>query len=87
MDAYCRRCFFFQFLITIRLAIWVVTGLAIEYGALQVSQTFVNAGFSLFLFFFGMFWEGRLLGQVIASAVWTCCAIINNKVWLNSKTK
>ncbi|TQP19744.1 lipopolysaccharide biosynthesis protein [Vibrio cholerae] len=68
---------FFQFLITIRLAIWVVTGLAIEYGALQVSQTFVNAGFSLFfIFFFGMFWEGRLLGQVIASAVFGLVALL-----------
>lgn len=61
---------FFQFLITIRLTIWVVTGSAIEYGALQVSQSFFNAALSLvFIFCVGLFWEGRLLGQIIAISV------------------
>lgn len=58
---------FFQFLITIRLSIWVVSGSAKEYAAMQVSQTFINGSLSLFFIFcIGLFWEGRLLGQVIA---------------------
>lgn len=61
---------FFQFLITIRLSIWVVTGSAKEYGAMQISQTFVNVSLSLvFIFFAGMLWEGRLLGQVVTIVV------------------
>ena len=58
---------FFQFFITIRLTTWVVTESAIKYGSLQVSQTFINAGLSLFfILFIGLLWEGRLLGQVVS---------------------
>lgn len=68
---------FFQFLITIRLSIWVVVGAAKAYGSLQVSQTLVNAGLSLFFIFsMGLLWEGRLLGQVIAIAAFGAIAFI-----------
>ncbi|UJF25331.1 oligosaccharide flippase family protein [Suttonella sp. R2A3] len=68
---------FFQFLITIRLSIWVVTGAAKEYGSLQVSRTFVNAGLSLFFIFsIGLLWEGRLLGQVVAAVAFGILAFI-----------
>lgn len=61
---------FFQFLVTIRLAIWMVTGSAVEYGALQISQTFINCGLSLFfIFLVGLTWDGRLLGLVISIGV------------------
>lgn len=58
---------FFQFFISIRLTIWVVTGSAVQYGGFQVSQTLVNSILSLFLVIvIGLAWEGRLLGQTIA---------------------
>lgn len=69
---------FFQFLITIRLSIWVVTGSAIKYGALQVSQTFVNATLSLGLIFIvGLFWEGRVIGQSVAILLFGLVAIFS----------
>jgi len=58
---------FFQFFVSIRLVIWVVTGRAINYGTFQISQTTINAGLSLlFVVYIGLKWEGRLLGQSIA---------------------
>lgn len=58
---------FFQFFISIRLTIWVVTGSAVQYGGFQVSQTLINSILSLFLVIVaGLAWEGRLLGQTIA---------------------
>jgi O-antigen/teichoic acid export membrane protein len=61
---------FFQFLIRLQLTVWIVKGAAIQYGALQISNTLMNALFSLFLIFMvGMLWEGRLIGQVVAIVV------------------
>lgn len=58
---------FFQFFVSIRLVIWVVTGSARKYGVFQISQTALNAGLSLLLvIYFGLMWEGRLLGQSMA---------------------
>lgn len=58
---------FFQFLITVHLTLWVVTGSAVAYGFFQVSQSFLNISFSLILIsIFGLLWEGRLWGQVIS---------------------
>lgn len=55
---------FFQFFISIRLTIWVVTGSAIRYGSFQISTTALNAVLSLFFIIsLGFSWEGRLLGQ------------------------
>lgn len=57
---------FFQFFISIRLTIWVVTGKAIQYGGFQVSQTLLNSCLSLFfVIVIGLAWEGRLLGQTL----------------------
>lgn len=68
---------FFQFFVSIRLVIWVVTGSAINYGAFQISQTTLNAGLSLFLVvYFGLMWEGRLLGQSIAIITFGLLALV-----------
>lgn len=59
-----------QFLINIRLTLWQVSGSAKQYGVFQVSQGLLNAGLSLLLIFgFLMTWEGRVLGQVIATVI------------------
>ena len=56
-----------QFLINIRLVLYQVTGKAIRYGALQISQTMLNAAISLVLILAaGMAWEGRVIGQAVA---------------------
>ncbi|MFZ7791693.1 lipopolysaccharide biosynthesis protein [Acinetobacter lwoffii] len=61
---------FFQFLNKLQLTVWVVKGEAIKYGALQISNTALNAFLSLFfIFIIGMLWEGRLLGQAIAISI------------------
>lgn len=58
---------FFQFLITIRLAVWVVMGNAFHYGIFQISNTSLNTIASLILILMvGLTWTGRLLGQVLA---------------------
>lgn len=68
---------FFQFFISIILTIWVVKGSAIKYGGLQISQTALNAGLSLFFVItLGMMWEGRLLGQSIAVSLFGLLALI-----------
>lgn len=65
-----------QFLINIKLTLWQVGGAARQYGIFQVSQGLINAGFSLlFIFGFLMAWEGRVLGQVVATATFGCLAL------------
>ena len=57
----------FQFLGNIRLALWQVSGEAKKYGVFQVSQSLLNASFSLvFVLIVGLAWQGRVLGQVVA---------------------
>lgn len=68
---------FFQFFVSIRLVIWVVTGSATNYGAFQISQTTLNAGLSLLLVvYLGLMWEGRLLGQSIAVITFGLLALV-----------
>lgn len=68
---------FFQFLITIRLATWVVLGNAFHYGVFQVSNTSLNTIISLALIFMlGLTWTGRLLGQVIAIVIFGVIAFV-----------
>lgn len=56
-----------QFVINLRLSLWLVQHKAARYGAFQVSQSLVNVGFSLyFVVVLGMAWQGRLIGQMIA---------------------
>ena len=56
-----------QFLGNIRLSLWQVDGQAKKYGAFQVSQSLLNACFSLiFILIVGMAWQGRILGQALA---------------------
>lgn len=59
-----------QFLATIRLVLYQVTGNAVKYGVFQISQTLLNAGISLVLILsLGLAWEGRLIGQGVAIAL------------------
>jgi len=59
-----------QSIIHIRLSLWRVQHRAVYYGSLQISQTFVNAGLSLYLVLaLGMAWQGRLLGQIISATL------------------
>lgn len=63
-----------QFVVNVRLSLWQVTGRAHAYGALVLSQGFLNAAASLLLVLaIGMGWEGRVIGQVLAAC---CCAAI-----------
>lgn len=68
---------FFQFFISILLTIWIVTGSAIKYGSVQISQTALNAVLSLFfIIILGFSWEGRVLGQTIAIVFFGLLALL-----------
>ena len=59
-----------QLLATIGLVIWQVRGLPLIYGAFQIGMSLVGAALSLLLIVgFGMGWEGRVIGQVVAVSV------------------
>lgn len=65
-----------QFLVNIRLVLYQVTGNALRYGALQISQTVLNAAISLVLILLvGMAWEGRVIGQGVALVVISAIAL------------
>lgn len=67
----------FQFLSNIRLALWQVSGQAGKYAAFQVAQSLLNAVFSLILVLMvGMAWEGRVLGQSVAIAIFGFISIL-----------
>lgn len=66
-----------QFLVNIKLTLWQVSRAAKRYGVFQVSQGLINAAISLvFIFSFFMGWEGRALGQVIATGVFGLLALL-----------
>lgn len=66
----------FQFLGNIRLSLWQVAGQAKQYGFFQVSQSLLNAGFSLiFILIVGLAWQGRVLGQVFAIGIFGIIAL------------
>ncbi|OGB20895.1 MAG: hypothetical protein A3I66_20055 [Burkholderiales bacterium RIFCSPLOWO2_02_FULL_57_36] len=66
-----------QFVINIGLSLWQVRSEAKQYGTFQVSQSLVNAGVSLlFVLGLGMAWQGRVLGQAIATLVFAVIAIL-----------
>ncbi|MDP2240450.1 MAG: oligosaccharide flippase family protein [Burkholderiales bacterium] len=59
-----------QFVVLARLLLWQVSKQAWKYGAMQIGQSGLNAGLSLWLVLvIGLAWEGRTLGIVIASAI------------------
>jgi O-antigen/teichoic acid export membrane protein len=73
-----------QFIINIKLTLWRVHGAAKKYGIFQVSQGLVNAGVSLiFIFVILMTWEGRVLGQVIATSLFGIIALLG--LFLNNE--
>lgn len=66
----------FQFLGNIRLSLWQVAGEAKRYGAFQITQSLLNAAFSLILILtVGMAWEGRVLGQTVAVTLFGVIAL------------
>ncbi|TWC21839.1 O-antigen/teichoic acid export membrane protein [Pseudomonas sp. SJZ085] len=66
-----------QFLVNIKLTLWQMSRTAKRYGIFQVSQGLINAMVSLvFVFGFLMGWEGRALGQVIATSVFGLLALL-----------
>lgn len=66
-----------QFLANIRLVLYQVTGNAIKYGVFQISQTLLNAAISLTLILLvGFAWEGRLIGQAAAIALFGAVAFM-----------
>lgn len=59
-----------QFVVLVRLSLWQVSKQAWKYGAMQVGQSGLNSGLSLwFILVVGLAWEGRTLAIVIASAM------------------
>jgi len=66
----------FQFLANILLSLWLVVGQAIKYGVFQISQSLLNAGFSLILVLIvGLAWQGRVLGQALAIGIFGIVAL------------
>lgn len=65
-----------QFVINIKLTLWQVGQNAKSYGVFQVSQGLLNSTCSLLLIFmFYMAWEGRVWGQVVATAAFGLLAL------------
>ena len=65
-----------QFMVNIKLTLWQVSQNAKSYGVFQVSQGLVNSTCSLLLIFlFYMAWEGRVWGQVVATAAFGVLAL------------
>lgn len=65
-----------QFLVNIRLVLYQVTGQAVRYGVFQIGQTLLNAALSLVLILSaGLAWQGRLIGQGVAIAVFGLAAL------------
>lgn len=65
-----------QFVIQIRLTLWQSAGQPWKYGTLQIAQSALNAGLSLWLVLgLKLSWEGRLSGQVLATFVFLLIAI------------
>lgn len=61
---------FSQFLISIGLGLWQVTGKAIPYSIFQNSQALITILFSVFLIVsLGMDWRGRIISQLATSAL------------------
>lgn len=59
-----------QFVVLVRLSLWQVSKQAWKYGAMQVGQSGLNSGLSLwFILVVGLAWEGRTLAIVIASPI------------------
>ncbi len=59
-----------QFVVLVRLSLWQVSKQAWKYGMMQIGQSGLNAGLSLwFVLAVGLGWEGRTLGIVLASAI------------------
>ncbi len=69
-----------QFVFSIRLSIWQVSNQPIKYGALQITQSAINAALSILLVaLVGLAWEGRLIA--IGVATLTAMLISLHSLW------
>jgi O-antigen/teichoic acid export membrane protein len=59
-----------QFVVLVRLSLWLVARRPLQYGVMQIGQSALNAGLSLFcVLALGLAWRGRTYGIAAASAV------------------
>jgi O-antigen/teichoic acid export membrane protein len=59
-----------QFIVLLRLSLWQVSEQVWKYGAMQIGQSALNAGLSLwFVLVVGLAWQGRTWGIAIASGI------------------
>jgi O-antigen/teichoic acid export membrane protein len=66
---------FFQFLVQILLALWQASKKPIQYGALRILHSFLDAiGSIVLVVVLALSWQGRLSGML---AAWLCAAIIS----------
>lgn len=71
-----------QFIILLRLSLWQVSKQAWKYGAMQIGQSALNAGLSLwFVLVVGLAWQGRTWGIAIASGI--VLLIAATSLWLD----
>ncbi|MDD2685736.1 MAG: oligosaccharide flippase family protein [Gallionella sp.] len=76
-----------QFLISIRLSLWQVSGYPKKYGFMQIAQGAINAGLSLMMVVVaGLTWEGRLGAISVAVAMTSIFALKSlwNEGWLTT---
>lgn len=67
-----------QFVILLRLSLWQVSKQPWKYAQLQISQSAINACFSLWLVLMvGLAWEGRLIGISIATLIIALVSLIS----------
>lgn len=71
-----------QFIVLLRLSLWQVSKQAWKYGAMQIGQSALNAGLSLwFVLVVGLAWQGRTWGIAIASGI--VLSIAATSLWLD----
>ena len=67
-----------NFLIQIRLGIWMMAKKPVVYGGFQLSLSFLNIGLSLFfVILLQLSYEGRLLGQLIAVVLFAVISLMS----------
>lgn len=78
-----------QFIVSVVLILWQVQIKPIPYGTFQILLTLINVGLSLwFIVGFGMGWQGRVDGQVLAYLIFASLGlfILWKNGWLNKWT-
>jgi len=66
-----------QFINLIVLSIWQVQVKPVQYSVFQISQSLLNAGFSIwFIVYLGLTWRGRILANTIAVVIFAIFSVI-----------